>query len=152
MEESAELPTSQPTQKHQAWSRATQDAELQAAPTFVGDALNHQHLKPRHLSKWYFFSSFPCQDGAFLWNCLTWWTFRPLKKKRVFSHIPTPNSPIKGVCRHPPGPLTPPPERPPLLGFSLKKSTPPLPKALFDSPFPLPEQKKIKNIRNVHQA
>ena len=38
----------------------------------------------------------------------------------------------------------------PLLGFSIKIENPP-PPAASDSPFPLPEQKKIKNIRNVHQ-
>ena len=37
----------------------------------------------------------------------------------------------------------------PLLGFAIKNRQP-LPSA-SDFPFPLPEQKKIKNIRNVHQ-
>ena len=41
--------------------------------------------------------------------------------------------------------------QPPLLGFSIKKPTPLLPGAL-DSPFPSPEKKKIKNIRNAHQV
>ena len=52
---------------------------------------------------------------------------------------------------HLPGPSAPPPpgNPPPFLGFSIINQPPPAPGA--DSPFPLPEQKKIKNIRNVHQ-
>ena len=72
----------------------------------------------------------------------TWWTFRP--RKKIFSP-PPPNSPM--CCRHPPGPSAPPVrETPPLGTFN----SPPPPRTA-DSPFPLPEQKKIKNIRNVHQ-
>ena len=47
-----------------------------------------------------------------------------------------------------PRPLLKPP--PPLVGFSIKNGSPP-PPGDSDSPFPLPEHKKIKNIRNVHQ-
>ena len=46
-------------------------------------------------------------------------------------------------------------ETPPPLEFSIKNLHPPPPPPLpaaSDSPFPLPEQKKIKNIRNVCQA
>ena len=48
-----------------------------------------------------------------------------------------------------PSPRTP----PPLLGFSIKTKPPP-PLGDMESPLPFPEQKnkKIKNIRNVHQA
>ena len=54
----------------------------------------------------------------------------------------------------PPGPSPPPPpgNPPPLLGFSIKIETPPPRPGASDSPFRLPKQKKIKNIRNVHQV
>ena len=53
---------------------------------------------------------------------------------------PIKNSPTRR--RHPPGPSRPSP--PPLLGFSVKNQSPPPPRGASDSPFPLPEQKKIK--------
>ena len=40
----------------------------------------------------------------------------------------------------------------PLLAFSIKKTEPPPPPGTSDSSSPPPAQKKIKNIRNVHQA
>ena len=76
----------------------------------------------------------------------SWWTFRP--RKKIFSP-PPPNSPIRR--RHPPGPSAPLPPGDPPPGIFKKKINPPPPGA-SDSPFPLPEQKKIKNIRNVHQV
>ena len=68
--------------------------------------------------------------------------------KRIFSP-PPPNSPI--CRRHPPATSAPPPPRHPPCGIFNKQSRPPPPGA-SNSPFPLPEQKKIKDIRNVHQV
>ena len=82
-----------------------------------------------------------------LTKCQAWWTFRPRKKK--FSP-PAPKIPqFAADTLLAPRPLSLPP--PPLLGFSIKNDTPPL-LAPRTPPFPLPEQQKIKNIRNVYQA
>ena len=53
-------------------------------------------------------------------------------------HLPNPASPLRPPARRPP----------PLLGFSIKC---PSPSRRLRLPLLLPEQKKIKNIRNVHQ-
>ena len=81
-------------------------------------------------------------------NSDSWWTFG--LRKKLFSPPPS-KSPIRR--RHPPDPSAPSRESPPLSGIFNKNSTtpPPLPVA-SDSPFRLPEQKKIKNIRNVRQG
>ena len=75
----------------------------------------------------------------------TWWTFRP--RKKIFSPPPPkfPNSP-----QTPSRPLGPSPSwrnrPPPLLEFQKKKIRPP-PSRRLRLPFPLSEQKKIKNIQ-----
>ena len=62
---------------------------------------------------------------------------------------PPPNSQIR--YRNPPGPSAPPLlETPPPRGFSMNNRPPP-PFGASDSPFRLPEQKEMKNIRNIHQ-
>ena len=70
--------------------------------------------------------------------------------KKIFSPPPPPkNSPIRR--RHPPGP-SPPWKTPPLVGFSIKTGPPPPPWPIrLPLPPPRPE-KKIENIRNVHQV
>ena len=52
--------------------------------------------------------------------------------------------------RHPPGPSPSWNPTPPGI-FNKNRSAPPPPGA-SDSPFPLPEQNKLKNVRNVHQG
>ena len=78
---------------------------------------------------------------------VSWWTFQPQKK--IF--CPPPPIPRK----HPPGPSPPPPsparETPPLLGFSIKSRARPPPGA-SDSPFPSPEQKKMKISKNTPEG
>ena len=74
----------------------------------------------------------------------TWWTFRP--RKKIFS--PPPPVPQFAADTLPaPRPLL---EIPPLLGFSIKNGSP----LSWRLGLPLPPpraEKKIKNIRNVHQ-
>ena len=78
-----------------------------------------------------------------VWNCNSWWEFRP--RKKIFSPPPRPQI----ARKHPPGPSPAPSwEPPPLLGFSIKKPIPCLPPA-SDCPFPSPRPEKIKNIQNV---
>ena len=76
---------------------------------------------------------------------ITWWTFRP--RKKIFG--PPPQIPR----RHPPGPLHPPlfGRPPPPPEYSIKNRTPHPSLPLQTPPSPPPEQKKIENIRNVHQ-
>ena len=70
-------------------------------------------------------------------------------EKKYLAPPPHPNSP-QTPSR--PAPRLPPPTREtPPPGIFHKKSPPPPPGASH-SPFPSPEQKKIKNIRNVHQV
>ena len=71
--------------------------------------------------------------------------FGPEKKYLV----PPPKLPKS--AQTPSRPLGPSWRPPPLVGFSIKNLPPPLP-APSDSPFPVPQQKKIKNIRNVRQV
>ena len=80
-------------------------------------------------------------------SIVSWWEFRP--RKKIFSPPPPPN-----FVQTPSRPLAPPPppaRRPPSPGIFSKIIFPPNPGA-SDSPFPSPEQEKIKNIRNVHQG
>ena len=60
-------------------------------------------------------------------------------KKKIFTPPPPKNSPIR--CRHPPGRLAPPALPPPLLGFSIKKPTPP-PHRRLRLPLPPPRAEK----------
>ena len=70
------------------------------------------------------------------------------KKKNLTPHPPQKNSPDRR--RHPPGHSAPPPLDNPPWGFSIKPEPPP--PWSSSSPFPPPRaEKKIKNIRNVHQ-
>ena len=75
----------------------------------------------------------------------SWWTFRP--RKKIFS--PPPPEKFPNSLQTPSRPLGPsrPSPPPPLLGFSIKNRPPP--PGASDSPFPLPEQKKIKNNRKM---
>ena len=103
-------------------------------------------------------------DGKFS-GALPWWKTAPLRRpikrsmvyqlgghfspeKKIFSP-PPPHSP-----QRPSWPLAPPaltrPGDPPTPGIFNKKSRPP-PSRRLGLPFPSPEQKKIINIRNVHQ-
>ena len=76
----------------------------------------------------------------------TWWTFRARKK---YLTIPPPPKKIPNSPQTPSRPL-PLLENPPPCGFFNKKPMPPPSQRL--GPFPLPERRKIKNIRNVHQV
>ena len=72
--------------------------------------------------------------------------------KKKYLAPPPPNSPTR--CRHPPGPSAPPPPGeppPPPPGIFNKNRPAPLPTARTPLPPPRAE-KKIKNIRNVHQV
>ena len=95
---------------------------------------NDQHKAFSHFFAW--FRMFSTLGG----------NFGPEKKYLA----PPPQFPANTLpAPRPPGPH--PPGRPPPLGFSIKIS-PPDPPGASDSAFPSPEQKKIKNIRNVHQG
>ena len=90
-----------------------------------------------------------CFGSQTLEKTKAWWAIFPPKKKYLATP-PPPQIPRK----HPPSPSPPhphPPGRPPppLLGFSITNR--PSLSRLLGLPFPLPEQKKKKNIRNVHQ-
>ena len=78
---------------------------------------------------------------------MSWGTFRA--RKKIFSPPPRQKqSPIRRT--HPPGPIPSWNPPPPFCGIFNKRTDPP--PWRFGLPFPLPEQKKIKNIRNVHQV
>ena len=87
----------------------------------------------------------------------SWWTFRPQQKicnpppqkipQFAADTLPAPRPlPLLETDPPPPGIFNKKNDPPPLAFFSIKKNRSPPPPGASDSPFPLPDQKKIKKL------